>query len=470
MGSRNWLGLVLLTFLSALLPVRSFAASAAESSYKGWQTLEVKNDLVSAQLAPDIGGRIIQFKLGDHEFLWVNPDLAGKLPPETGLGPKGEWLNYGGDKLWPAPQGWGGPDEWPGPPGADIEGKPHTAQIITARGTTATVVHTSPKDPYSGIRFTRKIAVVDGAAGLRLDSTMTNVDTKPRRWGIWQVTQLDCSAPGGKGWSEKIRAYTPMNPKSLFPRGFKVLYGPEDNPAWQPDHEKKIFRAHYVRQVGKVGLDSMAGWLAVVDGRTGRAFVERFETFPEKKYPDNSSVEFWIQAPGKFQLPNEEVAVPDTPRDAPPYMEAEVLSPFAELRPGESYTFRNEWYAANVGDGQVIECTSIGLVCIDPKSPGLPWVPPPADAGFGTQLHINATFGVFYKGTARLKLFTEQGDELATPTLSIPVAPGQILAFPYITIPSQAKRLAICIHDPNGALLGELVRLPIHYSDWLIKQ
>src|SRR5512138_2696171 len=53
---------------------------AFDSKYRGWKTLCLLNGLVELQVLPEIGGRIIQFKVGGKEFLWVNPQLAGKYP------------------------------------------------------------------------------------------------------------------------------------------------------------------------------------------------------------------------------------------------------------------------------------------------------------------------------------------------------------------------------------------------------
>ena len=98
---------------------------AVEGAYRGWKTIRLRNGLVELQVLPDIGGRIIQFKLGSKEFLWVNPRLAGKLPKPNGLAADGGWFNVGGDKLWPAPQGWDSDRQWPGPPDAVLDGQPY---------------------------------------------------------------------------------------------------------------------------------------------------------------------------------------------------------------------------------------------------------------------------------------------------------------------------------------------------------
>src|ERR1051325_2387595 len=111
--------------LLLLLPATLWAAEAKKSEYRGWQSLALKNDLIEVQVVPDIGGRVLQLKLGDHELLWVNDKLAGKPPTATGLALDGGWLNYGGDKLWPAPQGWHNDQQWPGPPDAVLDGSPY---------------------------------------------------------------------------------------------------------------------------------------------------------------------------------------------------------------------------------------------------------------------------------------------------------------------------------------------------------
>src|SRR5579875_488375 len=160
------------------------------STYKGWKTLEESNGVVTLEVAPQLGGRVIGFSLGGHQFLWSNNQLAGSAPPPSGLGPKGEWLNYGGEKLWPAPQGWSSDAEWPGPPDAVLDGRPHTLKTVTVDGTEA-VQLTSGRDPLAGIQFRRTIRLEPGAAHVAFEAAMTNVDTKPRRWAIWSNAQLD---------------------------------------------------------------------------------------------------------------------------------------------------------------------------------------------------------------------------------------------------------------------------------------
>ncbi|MHC4961961.1 MAG: hypothetical protein ACYTGA_07565, partial [Planctomycetota bacterium] len=150
------------------------------------------NGIIELNIVPEIGGRVVQYTLDDKEFFWVNPDLEGKLPTETGLTGDGGWINYGGDKLSPAPQGWDNDQQWPGPPDAVLDGQPYALeQLSDGKDGSVAVRLTSGNDMRSGISFSRVIHLHPDSTRVSIEATMTNVDTKPRRWGIWGHTQLD---------------------------------------------------------------------------------------------------------------------------------------------------------------------------------------------------------------------------------------------------------------------------------------
>ena len=436
--------------LAAALP--AFGAGAEKSTYRGWDSLALTNGLVEVQIVPQIGGRVIQFKLGDFEFLWVNPQLAGKQPPPSGLGPKGEWLNYGGDKLWPAPQGWDNDQQWPGPPDGVLDGSPHEASVIEASGKSAALRLVSREDKRSGIQFSRIIRVADGAARVSFDSTMTNIDTKPRRWGIWQVTQLNASNRAGEGYNKEIRCWSPINPASIYPRGYCEMFGLVNNPSFRVDPATQMFSANYKRIVGKVGLDNSAGWVAVVDGAAGYVFVERFTHFPDKKYPDQASVEFWMNGVGQFVCGTKIVDAKDDPVETPHLVECEILSPFAELQPGESYSFRLEWCAAKIGGNYpVLACTPVGVTCE-------PFTARAADG----KVRLAGRFGVFYAAQAALVALDGDGKDLETIDLKLPVSPIEALVLDKEEpLAAKAASVRLVLLDSAGKEIGELARVQV---------
>ena len=152
--------------------------------------------------------------------------------------------------------------------------------MLASRGGSVAVELTSPKDPKTGIEFSRVIRIFDGSSRVNVVATMTNISDRPIRLGIWTVTQLDAGNRESNGWNPKFYTYMPINPHSQFPRGYRVLFGKADNPEIQPDMNAHLLRLHYMWMVGKVGLDSPDGWLANVDGTSGYVSVQSFKFQP----------------------------------------------------------------------------------------------------------------------------------------------------------------------------------------------
>jgi hypothetical protein len=416
----------------------------------------LSNGLIELQVVPEIGGRVIQLKLGRKEFFWVNPQLAGQLPPPGGLGPDGSWLNYGGDKLWPAPQGWDNDQQWPGPPDAVLDGSPYT---IETRPDGTAIELTSGDDPRSGIRFSRVIRVFPDSTRVSVDATMTNIDSQPRRWGIWAHTQLDGGKPAGTGHNTFLQAWCPLNRKSQFPQGYRVIFGAEDNPSFQTDQERGLLHVQYRYQVGKIGVDSPAGWVATVDGLTGAVFVQRFTFQANREYPDGSSVEFWLNGVGKFRAYNREIETTADPVANPYIFESELLSPFARLQPGEITLWHYDWYATQIGGNYpIVDCTVAGVTA-----------EPLAVRVAPGRLSLSGRWGVFTPGTVRLRLTNGTGDTLRTVDVAAGVTP--LKAVPVqatVDTPPGVAGAVLELTDKTGQVVGELARTPVPVVEaWL---
>jgi hypothetical protein len=144
---------------------------------------------------------------------------------------------------------------------------------------------------------------------------------------------------------------TPIHAQSCFERGFNVMFGSDDNPQWQT-HEG-LFRADYLWQIGKVGIDSPAGWIAFVRGSREVAFVEQFTVFAGEEYPDGgATVECWTVGAGK-------VANLDYAESGIYLMETEVLSPFHTIAPGAEAHFDLTWSVCQC-NGPVIDANEAG--------------------------------------------------------------------------------------------------------------
>ena len=422
-----------------------------------WNDKVLENGLVELRIVPRIGGRVIQYKLGDHAFFWVNPKLVNAVPPQSGLGPDGEWLNYGGAKLWPAPQGWDNDGQWPGPPDAVLDGGPYAMEVLSADPAEQSVRLSSAEDPHSGIRFSRVITVRSGTTCVQVDATMTNIDDAPRRWGIWDHIQFDASNRHGAGANENLWAYCPLNAKSRFPRGYDVQYGLVNNPSFKPDYENGMMRVHYRHLVGKAGVDSTAGWVATVDASEGCVFVHRFKYEPDKAYPDDSSVEFWMNGTGQFAAWGKINTQGERPEDIPFVLESEIISPYAQLEPGEDYTFSYKWCSARIPrNSHVVSCNDVGVTCraLVAKLKN-------------RTLSLAGTYGVFYEGSIRISLIDAE-DRQTTLLEAVPISPAEPLNMKQISatleqskMPPDAVSIAIDLINNNGKTLGRLAQTKI---------
>lgn len=444
-------------FISFLGCVVATAATGCASRSQEWNGKVIGNDLIELHVVPGIGGRVIQYKLGGYGFFWVNPELVNTTPPQSGLGPEGEWLNYGGAKLWCAPQGWDNDRQWPGPPDAVLDGGPYALDILVDNETTRSIRLTSRPDKRSGIRFSRVITVSKGTTRVRIDATMKNIDNKPRRWGIWDHVQFDAGNRHGPGPNGNLWAYCPLNPQSKFHKGYTVQYGLVNNPSFKADYEDSMMQVHYRHLVGKVGVDSPAGWVATVDATDGYVFVHRFTYEPDKPYPDDSSVEFWMNGTGEFAAWGKINTMGERPDDIPYAMESEIISPYAALDPGEEYTFGYEWCSAKIPENSpVVWCNDAGVVC----RPLIATVK-------NETLNLAGAFGVFHEGSISVTL-TDARDNQTKLTGGFIVSPLEPLDMQQLStrlakkkIPDSAVAVIVNLIDKSGRHIAQLAKAKI---------
>lgn len=266
------------------------------------------NGLVRLGFVPSLGGRLLSFQVDGVELLWRNDTLlTDDLEPLGVFGPNdgemGDWVNYGGDKTWPAPQGWSGPTEWPGPPDPVLDSGPYTVDASADA-----VTMTSAADPRTGLVLTRRFSLA--GRGYTLELTATNVSLRPVRWALWNVTQF----PGGGEVFVALRDH---------PAPVVDLIAGTGHPRWLPADGGARVPAQDV--VGKLGFPGAAGLL------TYGAVTFRFPVDPTAEYPDRGSpVEVWLEHPQPAPLAG--LGNLDPPAHI---VECEVLGPLTDLAPGE---------------------------------------------------------------------------------------------------------------------------------------
>lgn len=374
--------------------------SAAQIEFRGWSAYDLANRFVRLVAVPDIGGRIMAYDLAGRPFLFVDPNLAGKLfsaAENQGDGSLAAWKNYGGDKTWPAPQGWDNDAQWHGPPDPILDTGRYAVEAMHTDAHAATITMTSPPDPRTGVQITRRFTLKPDSTRVHVDLAFRNISDRTVRWSIWDVVQLQAAhtlPDGSLTHDPSCTVTTPVHPRSRFAHGFHVMFGADDNPQWQV--VDGLFRANYQWQIGKVGLDSPAGWIAFHQGSAQAAFVERFAYHPDAEYPDGgATVECWTVGAG-------EVANLNYADSGIYLMETEVLGPLVTMEPGASTHFALEWGCCRC-EGAVIDVQEGGCAAVK-------LVAQPYD---DERVRLTGSFGVFDAGQLEVVWRDHNGDELA---------------------------------------------------------
>ncbi len=423
--------------------------SLERTTYRGWKAFRLSNGLVTLTIAPEIGGRAIQYELGSHAYFFVNPELTGKVLPREQNDRGGDWANYGGDKDWLGPQGFDTTQQWAGPPDYNIDGSPFSAEVVSNNADEVAVRVTAPPDDRSGLQLSRVYRLGRGSTRVRVEHSMKNVSGRNVRWGFQEVTQSDTAdpdeplKPNGEVW-----VFAPTNPRSRFTRGYIPQHGDVRDAAYYLLRDGR-FRLQYRYQALQVGVDSEAGWLAVANGKTQHAFVQRFRFVPGAEYPDQCTLEFWLNGPERHPRQSGSAAMPPNPRQTPYYLETEIISPYFFLRPGEDASFETEWFAAR-NPAPIVNVTDAGVVG-----------EPLAARANGAALRLQGTFGVFYPGTVSLSIKGRGGEVLKVIELGR-VAPDEILKVDQkVEIPKGTRRVSLELRDAQGIDRGELANLVI---------
>ncbi len=412
-----------------------------ETDYKGWRGQQISNEWVQLVVIPQNGGRLIQVTFGGHPYLFVNPKFAGKyFPPNTG-----KWFNYGGDKLWLLPEGNNDEQHWLGDSDT-IDDGPFTFRKLS-EGKQCEIELTGPADPQTGIQFVRTIAVDATSPQIRFHATMKNITGHTVDWSMQSVSQYDTSTASGTERPTMNRdfwTFTPANPGSSYLNRYHVRFGPAENRAVSV-RDDGLFSVHYVHQAAELWLDSIGGWLAVVDGSSRYAMVERFQYEPSKIYPGKASVIFWTNGPEMRLQDDGEVSLSSDPDASPYYLEAELNSPMCHLRPEESCTFETEWFPTRAGPefhGVSEPATIIRPLRATRKSNG--------------KIALSGSFGVFFPGQLVVHWYDEHGAPAGT-TAVMEVKPTETAEVQTeVDPPAKAVRLSLHLLDRQQIDRGAL--------------
>lgn len=413
--------------------------------YKGWHAQRLSNAWVQLIIVPQNGGRLMQVTFGGHPYLFVNPEYEGQyLPPN-----EDRWFNYGGDKVWLLPEGNEDERHWRG--NSDLLDDGAYAFQARSAGERCEIDLSSPADPRTGLQLLRTIALEGDSPRIRFHASMKNISGHSVEWAVQSVSQYDTADPREPARHNRdFWTFTPANPSSGYLNRYHVRSGPAEAHTLSV-RDDGLFALRYAPILRELWLDSHDGWVAVVDGSTGYAMLERFRYDETKSYPGKASVIFYTHGP-ELRLDGEDrpslSGVED--RKRPYYLEAELNSPLVRLLPGETFDLDTEWFPTRSG-AQFHGATEPGIIV----------KPFQATALEDGKVRLSGSFGVFFPGRLMAHLYNRHGADVGT--VAVADVEPTVLASLAADIPAAGSPARVSLHlqDKDGLDRGALGEVQI---------
>lgn len=417
--------------------------------FDGWKAQEVQNDWVRLILVPSLGGRLMQVSFNGHPYLFINQETVGKYisPAEAA----GRWINYGGDKVWPMPEGSQDEHHWV------LQSSPlddgHYTFRVLSRSPRCTAELVGPPDPPTGLQYTRVISIGGDSPEIFFHAVMKNFTGHPIRWAMQSVSQYNLAdADNPSQYNRNFWVFAPTNTASVYLNSYHVVDGLANDPSFNV--KNGLFRLHWKYLQNEVWLDSQAGWIAVVDGMSGYAMVEKFKYFTNATYPGKANVIFYKNGPSlQLDAKGYPRLTSDDPRTTPYYMEAEINSPLAVLQPGSTYAMDTKWFPSRA-DGNLKTVTYAGTVA-----------QPFAISTTQSGTYATGTFGVFFAGKLLAYLYDDRGIERNIVSLTSVDPRDKVELHQLIVIPANIVRVSLHLVGLHGRDYGSLGEASTQQSD-----
>jgi hypothetical protein len=276
--------------------------------YKGWpDSVRLANKSIELVVLTAVGPRIIHASsLGGPNLMYEDAELAGKV------GPADTWVNYGGHRLWHAPEVF--PRTY-APDNSPVE-YDFTDNVLTL---------TAPVEPSTGMQKGMRISVPEGdSPTVLIEHTMTNRNPWEIECAAWALTVV---AQGGR----VIFPQEPFSPhgadNKFLPVRPVVLWSFTDmaDSRWTWGSKYVQLRSDAsIDLAQKFGIFNSPGWAAYArpDGNNLIIFTDPDPAGPEA-YPD-------------FGCNYETFTKAD-------FQELETLGPTSLLGPDETVTHVEYW-------------------------------------------------------------------------------------------------------------------------------
>lgn len=418
--------------------------------FDGWHGEEVANDWVRLTFVPQLGGRLMQVTFDGHSYLFVNPIYKGKyISPDEA---NGRWINYGGDKIWPLPEGNDDEQHWNGASTALDDGMYNFT--ILSQSPRCVVRLDGPPDKPTGLQYTREISIGSDSPEILFHSITKNISGHSIAWSVQSVSQYDLSdANDPTRYNHDFWAFAALNPNSAYLNGYHVYDGFATDPSFKPTGG--LFRLNWKYLESEVWLDSTAGWVAVVDGATHYAMVEKTKYFAGANYPGKATVIFYKNGPSvRLNADGMPHLTSSSLEETPYYMEAELNSPMAVLTPGQTYTMDSQWFPTRASHAPIDSVTDAGLV-----------IRPLTAARIAGKIEISGSFGVFFPGELRVFMYDAEGTDKNEMPLQAVRPQDAIDMHQTVAATLDIARISLHLIDTSGLDRGALGEVLITAGD-----
>jgi hypothetical protein len=273
---------------------------------------------------------------------------------------------------------------------------------------------------------------------------------------VQSVSQYDTADARDRAHHNKnFWGFTKTSPSSSYLNQYHVKFGPAENAAAKV-RANGLFAVHYMPLAAELWIDSKDGWLAVVDGDTRYAMVERFHYDETKPYPGKASVIFWTNG-AELHQHADGTATFGNSNDGPPeiYMEAELNSPMVRLDPGEEFNFDTAWFPTRA-DAKFEGVTDAGVVLSPLRA---------TQGAGGNEVTLSGRFGVFFSGKLVAHLYDEHGAATGTQALDAVESRNLVTLHAKLSTAGSTGRVSVHVVDASGVDRGALGEVKVELPD-----
>jgi hypothetical protein len=275
--------------------------------YHGWPAQALRNGRVEVVVVPAIG-RLMSFGFagdgGASNPLWRHGQLGPALAPD-----ENGWINFGGDKAWPAPQAdWARMAGTGWPPPATFDARAYTTAAVDG----SRVELSSGVDPAYGMRVRRTVRLDDDH--MIVETAYEKVTGAPIRVAVWTITQL----------ASPDRVFALLPERSAFAGGYRSLLPAAPKDLRVDGRLLGLARDRADKTMIATDADAL---LWVGPGRD--LAIEKIGTYV------SAGADWHPTAAGAAHVDGARAQIYTSSDGAEPYVELELLGPLVDLAPGQ---------------------------------------------------------------------------------------------------------------------------------------